>query len=401
MHLSKGLRRSAIQEGAFRFEVVATDPDRGARAGVLHTPHGSVETPVFMPVGTQATVKTLDQEDLRTLDARIILGNTYHLYLRPGADVIAQAGGLHRFMAWDRAILTDSGGFQVHSLADLNKISEAGVEFQSHIDGSRHLFTPEKVIEIEQAIGADIVMAFDECTTYPTSYEYARESGERTLRWLARCREAHQRGNCRSLAGHEQALFGIVQGSTYDDLRVRFTEETVAMGFFGYAVGGTGVGEPKPATWEAVEAVTERLPADAPRYLMGCGPPEDLLEAVSRGIDMFDCVMPTRNARNGTVFTRSGKMNLRNARFSRDFTPIDPDCSCATCRNHSRAYLRHLLKVDEVLGLRLATIHSLHFYLETMADMRISIVEGRFTSWKDSYLAAMLGEPANRMACDN
>ena len=248
---------------------------------------------------------------------------------------------------------------------------------------------------------AVIVMAFDECTTYPTSYEYARESGERTLRWLARCREAHQRGNCRSLAGHEQALFGIVQGSTYDDLRVRFTEETVAMGFFGYAVGGTGVGEPKPATWEAVEAVTERLPADAPRYLMGCGPPEDLLEAVSRGIDMFDCVMPTRNARNGTVFTRSGKMNLRNARFSRDFTPIDPDCSCATCRNHSRAYLRHLLKVDEVLGLRLATIHSLHFYLETMADMRISIVEGRFTSWKDSYLAAMLGEPANRMACDN
>ena len=383
---SRGFRRCVIGESGFRFEVVATDPGTGARAGVLHTPHGAVETPVFMPVGTRGTVKTLGQQDLRDLDARIILGNTYHLYLRPGTDVIAEAGGLHRFMNWERAILTDSGGFQVNSLAALNKITEEGVLFQSHIDGSRHLFTPEKVIEVEQAIGADIIMVFDECTVYPSTRAYAQEAGERTLRWVARCMESYNALGRKSLSGHAQALFGIVQGSTYRDLRVRFTDETVAMGFSGYAVGGTGVGEPKEATWEAVETVVERLPADAPHYLMGAGPPEDLVDGVMRGIDMFDCVMPTRNARNGTVFIRHGKVTLRSAQHARDFSPIDSSCACYTCQNYTRAYIRHLFHVDEILGLRLATIHSLHFFLQMMREMREAILIGAFAAWRDGFL---------------
>ncbi len=381
--------RRIIRGNGFRFEVVATD--LGVRAGVLHTPHGAVETPVFMPVGTQGTVKTLGQQDLRDLDARIILGNAYHLYLRPGADLIAEAGGLHRFMNWERAILTDSGGFQVNSLAALNRVTEEGVLFQSHIDGSRHLFTPEGVIQIEQAIGADIVMAFDECTAYPSTRAYAQEVGERTLRWLARCMEAYDVLGRKSLSGHTQALFGIVQGSTYRDLRVRFAEETAAMGFPGYAVGGTGVGEPKEATWEAVETVVERLPADAPHYLMGCGPPEDLVDGVMCGIDMFDCVMPTRNARNGTVFTRQGKMNLRNAQYARDFSPIDLSCACHTCQNYTRAYIRHLFHVNEILGLRLATIHSLHFYFQLMREMREAILAGKFVAWRTGFLEDYLG----------
>jgi len=340
-----------------------------------------------MPVGTQGTVKTLCQQDLRVLDAKIILGNTYHLYLRPGEELISEAGGLHRFIGWNRALLTDSGGFQVNSLSELNKVSEEGVEFRSHVDGSRHMFTPRRATEIQQALGADVVMAFDECTSYPCSRSYAEASGERTLRWAAECLETHRQAGGLSGSGHAQALFGIVQGSTYGDLRARFADATVDMGFPGYAVGGTCVGEPKSATWEAVETVVSRLPAGAPHYMMGCGPPEDLVGAVARGIDMFDCVMPTRNARNGTVFTRTGKLTIRNARFARDFAPIEPSCTCYTCRNYTRAYIRHLFQVDEILGLRLATIHSLHFYLELMREMRRAIVDGCFGSWRRTFLA--------------
>lgn len=366
--------------------MLATDSETGARAGVLKTPHGLVETPVFMPVGTQGTVKTLGQQDLRDLDARIILGNTYHLYLRPGLDLMRQAGGLHAFMNWDRAILTDSGGFQVHSLADLNKITEDGVTFQSHIDGSRHLFTPEKVIEIEHILGPDILMAFDECTPYPSTYEYAKEAGERTLRWAQQCVDAYDGFARKSLAGHSQALFGIVQGSTYPDLRARFTAETVAMDFPGYAVGGTCVGEPKDDTWLAIETVVAGLPVDRPHYMMGTGTPEDLVNGVMRGIDMFDCVMPTRNARNGTVFTRFGKLSIRSARFASDFEPIDDACACYACQNYTRAYIRHLHHTKEVLGLRLSTIHNLHFYLDLMREMRQAIVEARFMAWRKNFL---------------
>ena len=379
------MRSVEISAEPFQFEVVATDPETGARAGVLHTPHGVVETPVFMPVGTQGTVKSLSQQDLKDMGAQIILGNTYHLYLRPGSDLVAEAGGLHGFINWDRPILTDSGGFQVHSLARLNRIIEEGVEFQSHVDGSHHLFTPERVIRIQQELGADIIMAFDECTTFPCTRKYAQESGERTLRWLDRCLEELGASVGRSEVGHAQALFGIVQGSVFPDLRERFTEETVSRGFPGYAVGGTAVGEPKEATWEAVETVVAGLPQSAPHYLMGCGPPEDLLEGVIRGIDMFDCVVPTRNARNGTAFTRHGRLGMRNASFARDFRPLDETCTCYTCRTYSRAYIRHLLHVNEILGLRLMTIHSLHFFLEMMREIRTSIVEGTFTDWRRQF----------------
>lgn len=339
-----------------------------------------------MPVGTQGTVKTLGQQDLRDLDARIILGNTYHLYLRPGLDLMREAGGLHSFMNWDRAILTDSGGFQVHSLADLNKITEEGVTFQSHIDGSRHLFTPEKVIEIEHVLGPDILMVFDECTPYPSTWAYAKEAGERTLRWARQCMDAYDGFERKSLAGHSQALFGIVQGSTHKDLRERFTAETVAMDFPGYAVGGTCVGEPKSDTWEAIETVVAGLPANRPHYMMGTGTPEDLVDGVMRGIDMFDCVMPTRNARNGTVFTRFGKVSIRSARHAREFEPIDSECACYACQNYTRAYIRHLHQTKEVLGLRLATIHNLHFYLDLMRQMRQAILGGTFAEWRKTFL---------------
>jgi queuine tRNA-ribosyltransferase len=370
-----------------------------ARAGVVHTPHGVVETPVFMPVGTQASVKALGQQDLRDLGARILLGNAYHLYLRPGVDTIAEAGGLHRFMGWDRAILTDSGGFQVRSLASLNKITEEGVLFQSHVDGSRHLFTPEEVIRFEHKLGADIIVAFDECAPYPCDRAYAQASGERTLRWAGRCVRAYDALERRSQAGEFQALFGVIQGSTYADLRDRFAEEMLAFDLAGYAVGGACVGEPKAMTWEAVEVLDRRLPADRPRYLMGCGPPDDLAGAVLRGIDMFDCVIPTRNARNGTVFTRQGRMRLRKAKYARDFAPIDRDCGCYACRNYSRAYIRHLLRVNELLGFRLATVHSLHFYFELMQEMRNAILADRFGAWFEAFHHHYLGEEALSVAC--
>ena len=370
--------------------MVAQDSETGARAGVLHTPHGEVETPVFMPVGTQATVKTLSQEDLETLDARIILGNTYHLYLRPGAEFIAEAGGLHGFMGWDRAILTDSGGFQVRSLADLNKITEEGVLFQSHIDGSKHLFTPESVIRTQHLLGPDVMMIFDECNEFPCTEAYARESGERTLRWADQCMTTYESLGRKSAEGHDQALFGIVQGSVYRNLRERFTDATVAMDFPGYAVGGTCMGEDKADTWLAVESVVERLPVEKPRYMMGSGPPEDLVDGVTRGIDMFDCVIPTRNARNGSVFTPGGRLTIRNAKFKEDLSSLAP--GCPLINRYSKAYVRHLFQARETLGLRIASVCSIDYFLTLMREMRKAIVAGCFGDWRSEFLVGPYGK---------
>jgi queuine tRNA-ribosyltransferase len=333
-----------------------------------------------MPVGTQATVKTLSPEDLAGLGAEIILSNTYHLFLRPGHELIREFGGLHGFMNWKRPILTDSGGFQVFSLAELRKITEEGVTFQSHVDGgAKHFITPEVAIEIQEALGADIIMAFDECVPYPATRDYAQESLDRTLRWAKRCSSAKKNTG--------QALFGIVQGGMYPDLRKMSTEALVDIGFDGYAIGGLSVGETKPVMYEMIEASVPALPKDKPRYLMGVGTPEDLLEGVERGIDMFDCVMPTRNGRNGTFFTTFGRVVIRNAQYERDKLPIDPECGCYTCRNFSRAYLRHLFNASELLALRLGTIHNLFYYLNLMRGIRSSIEQGRFVEFKKEVLA--------------
>ncbi len=367
----------------FQYEIIAVDKDTKARAGILRTPNGEVPTPVFMPVGTQATVKTMSQGELEDMGAQIILCNTYHLYLRPGHELIEKAGGLHKFISWERPMLTDSGGYQVFSLADLNKVTEEGVSFQSHFDGSYHLLTPERAVEIQHALGADIIMVFDECTSYPCSYEQAKGSSEMTLRWAQRSIQRH-----RSLveeSGKRQALFGIVQGSVYPDLRVKSAERLMELDLPGYAIGGLAVGEPKAKLWEIVDCTAELLPADRPRYLMGIGHPADLVEGVARGVDMFDCVIPTRNARNGTIFTRKGKMVLKNAQYAHDFSPIDPQCPCATCRRYCRAYIRHLFQTGEILALRLATFHSLYFFLETMRQMRQSIIEGTFSEWRAEF----------------
>jgi queuine tRNA-ribosyltransferase len=345
-----------------------------------------------MPVGTQATVKTLSQEDLETLDARIILGNTYHLYLRPGAEFIAEAGGIHGFMGWDRSLLTDSGGYQVRSLADLNKITEEGVVFQSHIDGSKHLFTPESVIRTQHLLGPDVMMVFDECNAFPCTEEYARDSGERTLRWAEQCMTAYDALGRKSASGHTQALFGIVQGSIYPKLRARFADETVAMDFPGYAVGGTCMGEDKADTWHAIETVVERLPTEKPRYMMGSGPPEDLVDGVTRGIDMFDCVIPTRNARNGSVFTSDGKLNVRNAKFKADLSPLSPNCPLIS--RYSKAYVRHLLQANETLGLRIASITSIDYFLTLMREMREAIIGNRFGDWRSAFLEGPYGKSA-------
>ncbi len=334
-----------------------------------------------MPVGTQAVVKTLTPDDLETLGAEIILANTYHLFLRPGHELIRDLGGLHRFMAWDRPVLTDSGGFQVFSLAELRKITEEGVTFQSPLDGgAKHLITPEYAVEIQEALGADIIMAFDECTPYPATRDYARESLERTLRWAKRCRDAQQ--------GTGQALFGIVQGGMYPDLRKQSAEALVDLDFPGYALGGLSVGETKPMMHEMIESAMPSLPADRPRYLMGVGTPEDLVEGVVRGIDMFDCVMPTRNARNGTFFTTFGKVSIRNARYERDQEPIDPACDCFTCRNFTRAYVRHLFNAGEITALRLGTLHNLHYYLSLMRVIRERIRQGTLAAFRREFLAA-------------
>lgn len=365
----------------FTFDLISTDPASRARAGLLNLPHGRVETPAFMPVGTQASVKALTSSDLQQIGAPIILSNAYHLYLRPGVDVIAEAGGLHSFMNWDRPLLTDSGGFQVFSLAALNKVDEQGVRFRSHLDGSEHFMSPEKAIEVQQALGADIIMCFDECTSYPATSEQAAKSLRLTLRWAERCKkQMEESGNGR------QALFGIVQGSVYEDLRAESLSGTLALDFPGYAIGGVSVGESGEEMIRVVEWCTRDLPEDKPRYLMGVGPPEDLLEAIERGVDMFDCVMPTRNARNGSLFTSQGKLNIKNSAFIRDFGPLDPACECPVCRDYSRAYLSHLYRAGEISALRLNSLHNVHFLVKLATDSRRAILDGRFPEFKRTFL---------------
>ncbi|MCF7919859.1 MAG: tRNA guanosine(34) transglycosylase Tgt [Candidatus Cloacimonetes bacterium] len=350
-----------------------------ARAGELITPHGKIKTPIFMPVGTRGTVKAILPRDLEEdIKAQIILGNTYHLYLRPGHELISKAGGLHEFIGWKKPILTDSGGFQVMSLSGLRKITPEGVRFQSHIDGSYHLFTPEKVIEIQNAIGADIIMSFDECPPFPATKKYVAESLKTTLDWAKRGKEVHK--------NEKQALFGIVQGGIYEDLRQESAEQLMRLDFPGYSIGGLAVGEEKPDMLRITSFLNDILPIDKPRYLMGVGTPEDLLNNIENGVDMFDCVMPTRNARKGSVFTRNGRMVIKSARFKEDFRPLDEECDCYTCRNFSRAYLRHLFSVDEFIAMTLASIHSLHFYLELVTRAREAILEDRYEKFKVSTL---------------
>lgn len=362
---------------AIRYELKKQCLHTGARAGILHTPHGSFDTPIFMPVGTQATVKAMSPHELVEMGAGIILSNTYHLFLRPGHDLVAEAGGLHKFMAWDRGILTDSGGFQVFSLGALRKITEEGVAFRSHIDGSRQFLSPEIATQVQNALGSDILMAFDECVPYPADHDYAKRSTERTTRWAERCLKAHNRD--------DQGLFGIVQGGMYKDLRQQSAQELTSLGFPGYGIGGLSVGEPKELMYEMLEHTTPLLPADKPRYLMGVGTPDCLVEGVLRGVDMFDCVFPTRVARNGTVMTKHGRLVVKNAEFARDFRPLDDECGCYTCRNFSRAYIRHLLKADEIFGLRLTTIHNLYFLIDFMRRMRKSILEDRFLAFREEF----------------
>jgi queuine tRNA-ribosyltransferase len=357
---------------------------QGARAGRIVTDHGEFATPVFMPVGTQATVKGATVDDVREAGARILLGNAYHLYLRPGVERLERAGGLHRFMGWDGAILTDSGGYQVFSLASLSSVSREGVRFRSHIDGSLHVFSPEVVMEAQARIGADILMSFDYFGGIPCARADAERSVELTTDWARRGRAVH--GARFNRAGYEQVVFGIVQGAEYADLRARSLEEIAALDFPGYALGGLSVGEDKAVTRDITEQVAAALPDDRPRYLMGMGTPVDLVEGVARGIDLFDCVLPTRNARNGTVFTRDGRIVLRNAAHQDDFAPLDPECSCTTCRRHTRAYLRHLFLCGEMLGPMLATRHNLHFYADVMRAARSAIEQGEFASWSRSFV---------------
>ncbi len=362
----------------FSFELLTEDKNSHARAGLIHTSHGDIPTPVFAPVGTLATVKTLTPADLHTLQATLILSNTYHLYLRPGADVIADFGGLHHFMGWHGPILTDSGGFQVFSLAGLRDIDEQGVTFRSHLDGSTHRFTPESVIAIEEKLGADIIMTFDECPA-PDDYHYNVEALDRTHRWAERCKAAHHRP--------DQALYGIVQGGVFADLRARSAEFLTSLDFPGYGIGGLSVGETKAQMHAMLEVLHPLLPRHKPRYLMGVGSPEDLFECVARGIDQFDCVLPTRIARNGAVLTKHGRLNLRNACYTADKNPIEADCQCYTCRNFSLAYLRHLIIAKEVLALQLTTLHNLYFMLETMRRIRQSIFDGTFSDYRAQFLA--------------
>jgi queuine tRNA-ribosyltransferase len=365
---------------AIRYELKKKCKQTGARLGVVHTPHGSFETPVFMPVGTQATVKGMTPDELKEIDAKIILSNTYHLYMRPGNKLIREAGGLHSFMNWDRPILTDSGGFQVFSLSDLRNIKEEGVIFKSHIDGSKHLFSPELAIEIQNDLGADIIMSFDECIPYPADYEYTKKSLERTTRWAERCKNAHTNTD-------KQALFGIVQGGMFPDLRQQSARELVEMDFPGYSIGGLSVGEPAEDMYRMLECTVPLLPENKPRYLMGVGSPDYLIEGAIRGIDMFDCVLPTRNGRNGTVMTSRGRLIVRDAKYARDFSPIDPECDCYACRNFSRAYIRHLLKAQEVLGIRLTTWHNLKFLINLMKKVRQAIMDDRLADFRNEFFS--------------
>ena len=364
---------------AITYELKHVCKQTGARRGVIHTPHGDIDTPVFMPVGTQATVKSMTPEELKEdVKAQIILGNTYHLFLRPGSKLIREAGGLHKFMNWDRAILTDSGGYQVFSLGDLRHITEEGVEFKSYLDGSKHFLSPEKVMEIENDLGSDIMMAFDECVQYPADYEYTKQSMERTTRWAARCKEVHKNTE-------KQGLFGIVQGGMYKDLREKSAKDLVAMDFPGYAVGGLSVGEPKELMCEMLEFTTQFLPENKPRYLMGVGTPDYLIEAAIRGIDMCDCVLPTRIARNGTALTSHGKVVVRNATYERDWGTLDPECDCYTCKNYTRAYIRHLVKNNEILGIRLLSIHNLRFLTKLMERVRIEIEADNLMNFRNEF----------------
>lgn len=365
---------------AIRYELIKKCKQTGARLGRVHTPHGSFDTPAFMPVGTQATVKGMSPEELKAIGSQIILSNTYHLYMRPGQDIVKDAGGLHGFMSWDRPVLTDSGGFQVFSLSDLRDIKEEGVTFKSHIDGSKHLFTPEIATKIQNDLGADIIMAFDECIPYPADFNYAKKSLERTTRWAKRCKDAHK-------DTHKQALFGIVQGGMYKELREQSTYELLELDFPGYAIGGLSVGEPAEDMYDMLDCTVPLLPAEKPRYLMGVGSPDYLIQGAIKGIDMFDCVLPTRIGRNGTVLTRNGKVIIRDAKYARDYSRLDPDCDCYACKNFNRAYIRHLIKAGEVLGIRLTTWHNLRFLLKLMEDVRQAIIEDRLLDFRNDFFA--------------
>jgi queuine tRNA-ribosyltransferase len=363
---------------AIRYELIKTCKQTGARLGRVHTPHGSFDTPAFMPVGTLATVKTMSPEELKGMGAGIILSNTYHLWLRPGHEIIREAGGLHKFMNWDRAILTDSGGFQVFSLSEFRKIEEEGVHFRNHLSGEKLFLSPEKSMEIQNSLGSDIMMAFDECPPYPATFDYMKKSVERTSRWAERCLKAHQRPE-------EQGLFGIVQGGEYEELRKQSAQDLVSLDFPGYAVGGLSVGEPKDIMNRMLEFTTPLLPANKPRYLMGVGSPDSLIDGAIRGIDMFDCVLPTRIARNGTLMTSQGRLVVKNAQYARDFGPLDPDCDCYTCRNYSRAYIRHLIHCNETFGIRLTSYHNLYFLLKLMEKVRQAILEDRLGDFREEF----------------
>jgi queuine tRNA-ribosyltransferase len=370
---------------SFSFTIQHNDPQSSARAGLIQTAHGPIETPIFMPVGTAGSVKAVHQHELvDEIKAQIILGNTYHLYLRPGTEVLQQAGGLHKFNGWDKPILTDSGGYQVYSLSGTRKIVEEGVTFQSHIDGSKHLFSPERAIDIQRIIGGDIIMAFDECTPYPCEYKYAQKSMEMTHRWLKRC--CARFDETQGLYGYEQTLFPIVQGSTYKDLRIQSAEAISAFERPANAIGGLSVGEPAEEMYAMTELVCGILPRDKPRYLMGVGTPSNLLECIALGIDMFDCVLPSRNARHGLLYTANGVMNMRNAKWSHDFSPIDPESTCSSSRFYSKAYLRHLVHCGEILGMQIATLHNLSFFLWLVGEARKHIADGTFSTWKAEML---------------
>ena len=363
----------------FEFELLHVDKHTGARRGRLHTPHGVIETPIFMPVGTQASVKTMSPDELKDCGAQIILSNTYHLHLRPGEQLIQKAGGLHKFMSWDRPILTDSGGFQVFSLASLRKLEEYGVEFRSHLDGSKQFISPEISVGIQQALGSDIMMQFDECSPYPCDYDRAKNAMHRTLRWLERCMKAK--------TNDHQALFGIVQGAFYGDLRIECAKEMARLDLPGFGIGGLSVGEPKEIMYDMLEQMMPYMPEKKPRYLMGVGSPDCLIEGVLRGVDMFDCVLATRVARNGTVFTHDGRLVVRNAKYAEDFTPLDPDCDCYACRNFTRGYIRHLFKAGEILALRLNSIHNIYFLTHMMSEMRQAIENDALLDWTNEFYA--------------
>ncbi|MCW6662361.1 tRNA guanosine(34) transglycosylase Tgt [Aerococcaceae bacterium NML190073] len=367
-----------MTEPAIRYELIKEEKHTGARLGILHTPHGSFETPIYMPVGTLATVKGLSPEELKDMGAEVVLSNTYHLWLRPGEDLVAEAGGLHKFMNWDKGILTDSGGFQVFSLSDMRKIEEEGVHFRNHISGEKLFLSPEKAIHIQNQLGADIMMSFDECPPFDQTYEYVKRSIDRTTRWAERGLKAHQRP-------HDQALFGIIQGAGYKDLRLQHAQDMISLDFPGYSIGGLSVGETKEEMNAVLDYLTPVMPKHKPRYLMGVGSPDSLLDGVIRGVDMFDCVLATRIARNGTCMTSHGRLVVKNAQYARDFRPIDEHCDCYTCRNYSRAYIRHLIKADEIFGLRLASIHNVHFLLNLMKDIRTHIKNDTLLEFRQDF----------------